>query len=321
MLKSPETPEKTAGPGSTMDKLTWQVLVQRTVMPFGIDIPKSQRFEGRIKSAAFLDTSLFSMVSGSHAAERTQQHIQEQKDAFCVVSFQLAGTLHLTQFGRRAKVEAGQFATYTSDAPVKIEGSKGYRSLSVKIPLTRFSSSPEELHQLSAIRYDAEQGLAPAVQSFLKHLKAGDGSIEQSTRAGISHHVVGMIEQMLHAQTTDRPFPETPADELRERCLSYIESNLQNPELTPQMIAESAFISTRYLHQLFSQTDVTVARHVRRRRLERIREDLASPRHAGDPIEQIVLRWGVQNVSYFGQVFKKVEGCTPAEFRRRALGQ
>ncbi len=321
MLKGPETPENTPGPSKAMDKLAWEVLVQRTVMPFGIDMPNSQGFEGRIRSAAFLDTSLFSMTSGPHAAERTQQHIQEQKDAFCVVSFQLAGTLHLTQFGRRAKVETGQFTTYTSDAPVKIEGSKGYRSLSVKIPLTRFRSSPEELHQLSAIRYNAEQGLAPAVQSFLKHLKAGDGSIGQPARAGISHHVVGMIEQMLRDQRTNSEPSETSADELRERCLAFIESNLQNPELNPQLIAESAFISTRYLHQLFSQTEMTVARYVRQRRLERVREDLASPLHAGQPIEQIILRWGIQNVSYFGQVFKKSEGCTPAEFRRRTLGQ
>lgn len=303
-----------------MDQRVWQTLMEKTVMPFGFDIPNSESFEGRIVSTAFLDTSLFSLSSGSHAAERTQEHIRTQRDNYCVVSFQLEGTLHLTQFGRRARVKAGQFSSYTSDAPVQIEGSRDYRSLSVRIPLTRFSSPASELHQFGATAYDADQGLAPAVHSFLKHLKAGGSTIGGPARAGISQHVVGMVEQMLRAQVTTNQEPVVKsAEDLREHCLTFIESNLQNPNLNPQMIADSAFISTRYLHQLFSRGDMTPARYVRKRRIERIREDLTSPLHAGQPVEQIILRWGVQNVSYFGQVFKKIEGCTPAEFRRRAL--
>lgn len=312
---------KESGPNNSLDKKSWAQLMEKTVMPFGFDIPNSKVFEGRITSANFLDTSLFSLVSGTHAAERTQEHVQTQTENYCVVSFQLTGFLYLTQFGRRTKVEPGQFSTYTSDAPVQIEGSRDYHSLSVKVPLSRFSSSPEELHQLSATAFSADQGLAPAVQSFLHHIKAGNGSISAPARVGISHHVVGMIEQMLRSQNADRGSTETSAEVLRERCLTYIESNLQNYDLNPQMIAEDSFISTRYLHQLFSQSDLTVARYIRKRRIERIREDLASPLRALEPIEQIVLRWGIQNVSYFGQVFKQIEGCTPAEFRRRALGQ
>lgn len=321
MTKESDTVPEFVVPSSPMDKVSWQQLMEKIVMPFNFDIPDSKAFEGRITSTSFLDTSLFLLRSESHAAERTEEDVQTQAENHCVVSFQLEGSLHLTQFGRRTEVKPGQFSIYTSDAPVRIEGSRNYHSLSAKIPLTRFSSRPEELHQFSATAYSADQGLAPAVQSFLRHLKVSNGSISGAARVGVSQHVVGMIEQMLRSQNDHRAHTETSADVLRERCLAYIESNLQNHDLSPQMIAEGAFISTRYLHQLFSQTDLTVARYIRKRRIERIREDLASPARALEPIEQIALRWGVQNVSYFGQVFKRIEGCTPAEFRRRALGQ
>lgn len=61
---------------------------------------------------------------------------------------------------------------------------------------------------------------------------------------------------------------ETSADELRERCLDiYGVRHLQSRNLSPQMIAELAFISTRYLHLLFFHADLTVADYFRRSRL------------------------------------------------------
>ena len=67
---------KESGPNNSLDKKSWAQLMEKTVMPFGFDIPNSKVFEGRITSANFLDTSLFSLVSGTHAAELTQEHVQ-----------------------------------------------------------------------------------------------------------------------------------------------------------------------------------------------------------------------------------------------------
>lgn len=309
----------TAEAGPAADRQSWQTMVNQTVLTFGIDVPDESDFEGRITSTPLLDSQLFSMHSGMHAAERTTRHLQEEQNGFCVVSFQLSGTLHLTQFGRTTRVQAGNFALYTSDAPVQIEGSRDYRSRSLKVPLSRFRSSPAQLHDFAALNFTGDEGLAPAVWSFLQHLEAGNREIGSATRTNISHHVVGMVEQMIQERSAAPQPVESSASEIRDRCLAYMERNLSDPELSPGQVAAAAFISTRYLHQLFSATDTTVARHIRRRRLERIREDLASPLLAGESIEQIIRRWGVENISYFGQVFRKVEGCTPAEYRRHAL--
>ncbi|MGP6173355.1 helix-turn-helix domain-containing protein [Corynebacterium sp. A21] len=312
--------DATAETGPAADRKSWQDLVNQTVLPFGVDVPAGGEFEGRITSTPLLDTRIFSMHSGLHAAERTTQHVQGEENGYCVVSFQSSGTLHLSQFGRKARVDSGSFALYTSDAPVLIEGSRDYGSLSLKIPLSRFRSSPAELHDFSATSFAADGGLAPAVWSFLKHLEAGNRELGAATRSSLSHHVVSMVEQMIQERGAPQPPVESSADTLREQCLAYIESQLSDPELTPGRVAAAAFISTRYLHQLFSATDTTVARHIRQRRLERVREDLASPLLVEESIEQLIRRWGVENISYFGQVFRQVEGCTPAEYRRRALG-
>lgn len=303
-----------------IDQRSWQQLVQHTVLPFGIDVPEGSEFSGRINATGLLDTSIFEMTSGMHGGERTAADVDQVPEAQVILSVQLSGHFRLIQSDRNATIRPGQFIMYTSDVPVQIEGSRNYRSIGVKIPLARFRDPAHVLHELSATVFDANRGLAPAVWTFIERLVAGGPGISRDSRAGMSHHVVGMIEQLLREQTPRQGQLETSTAALRENCLRYIESHLQDPELSPDQIATAAFISTRYLHQLFSGTGTTVSRHVRQRRLERVREDLADPQSAGLPIEQILQRWGVNNVSHFGQVFKKIEGCTPAEYRRHVLG-
>lgn len=309
-----------SGEQQALDQRSWQQLVQQTVLPFGIDVPRGSEFSGRISATGLLDTNIFEMTSGMHGGERTAADVDQLPEAQVILSVQLSGYFRLSQSDRNATIRPGQFTMYTSDIPVQIEGSQNYRSVGVKIPLARFRDQADILHKLNATVFDANRGLAPAVWTFIERLVAGGPGISRDSRAGMSHHVVGMVDQLLREQTARQRPTESSTATIRENCLRYIEAHLQDPELSPDQIATAAFISTRYLHQLFSGTGTTVSRYVRQRRLERVREDLTDPQSAGIPVEQILQRWGVNSVSHFGQVFKKIEGCTPAEYRRHALG-
>lgn len=316
----PDVGAAVPGTRQALDRQSWQQLVQQTVLPFGIDVPPGTEFSGRINATGLLDASIFEMTSGIHGGERTAADVNLLPEAQVILSVQLSGYFRLMQADRNTTIRPGQFIMYTSDVPVQIEGSRNYRSIGVKIPLARFRDPADTLHQLSATALDANRGLAPAVWTFIERLLVGAAALTRDSRTGVSHHVIGMVEQMLREQAPHPEPVEETAATLRENCLRYIELHLRDPDLSPDKIAAAAFISTRYLHQLFSGTGPTVSRYVRQRRLERVRTDLTDPQLARVPIEQILQRWGVQNVSYFGQVFKKVEGCTPAEYRRRALG-
>ncbi len=110
-----------------------------------------------------------------------------------------------------------------------------------------------------------------------------------------------------------------PAAVTLERCREYIEDHLSDPGLSPVRVAEANFISTRYLHLLFEQAETTVAAYIRTRRLDRIQEALADPQLAHVPVEALARRFGFENTSYFGQVFKRDTGLTPARYRAEAL--
>ncbi|MFG2003858.1 helix-turn-helix domain-containing protein [Spirillospora sp. NPDC048911] len=104
---------------------------------------------------------------------------------------------------------------------------------------------------------------------------------------------------------------------LRLRIEAFIDAHLADRDLSPQMIADAHRISLRHLHKVFSGTGLTVAAHIRWRRLERARRDLADPALAALPVHQIAARCGLTDPSHFRRVFRREFGTTPADYRVR----
>jgi AraC-like DNA-binding protein len=69
---------------------------------------------------------------------------------------------------------------------------------------------------------------------------------------------------------------------------------------------------------LFQGRSDTVSHHIRRRRLDHIREDLAERALARLPAYTIAARWGIANPSHFSKLFRMEFGLSPDEFRRQA---
>ncbi|WPB89422.1 helix-turn-helix transcriptional regulator [Streptomyces malaysiensis] len=106
------------------------------------------------------------------------------------------------------------------------------------------------------------------------------------------------------------------------RVRAFIDSHLHDPELTPTAIAAAHHISVSYLHRIFQEeapTDGgpgTVMGHVRERRLERARRDLADPALRTRPIHEIAHRWGFTHQTSFTRAFRARYHMPPAEYRR-----
>ena len=115
----------------------------------------------------------------------------------------------------------------------------------------------------------------------------------------------------LTARCTDSPARRALARAVRE----HIERRLGDPGLDPGTIAAAHFISVRQLHRLFAEQDETVARYVRRRRLERCRDELL--RSPGSSVSSIAHRFGFPDPGVFGRSFRAAYGMTPSQYRIR----
>ncbi|MFI5759365.1 helix-turn-helix domain-containing protein [Streptomyces sp. NPDC051563] len=117
----------------------------------------------------------------------------------------------------------------------------------------------------------------------------------------------------------DEPSREDRTRALMARIDTFIGHNLGDPELSPSVVAARHGMSLRRLQLLFRERGETVAAAIRRRRLERCREDLADPGRLTVPVHAVALRWGFTGASVFSRLFRETYGTGPGEFRRTAV--
>ncbi|HEY9367191.1 helix-turn-helix domain-containing protein, partial [Streptomyces sp.] len=104
-----------------------------------------------------------------------------------------------------------------------------------------------------------------------------------------------------------------------QRIHRFIENNLGDPGLTPQVIADRHNMSLRCLYALFGDQPLTIAAHIRHSRLERAHTDLASGELGGQPVQAIAARWGFASATGFSRAFREAYGMTPTEHRAFSL--
>lgn len=96
--------------------------------------------------------------------------------------------------------------------------------------------------------------------------------------------------------------------------LQFIHENYSE-ELSSGRIAEFADISESECLRCFRRTiDTTPMRYVQQYRIQRASYLLE---HTGLKIIDIGVQCGFQEMGYFSKVFRKFQGCTPSEWRKR----
>jgi AraC-like DNA-binding protein len=107
----------------------------------------------------------------------------------------------------------------------------------------------------------------------------------------------------------------------RERILCFVARHFRDPRLAPRTIAAACHVSLRYLHQLFADSDSTVAEHVMQLRLEAARRELAAPPNRGRPVAAIAEACGFEDPSHFSRRFRRRFEQTPGAWRRAAMSE
>jgi AraC family transcriptional regulator, positive regulator of tynA and feaB len=94
-----------------------------------------------------------------------------------------------------------------------------------------------------------------------------------------------------------------------------IDDRLADPDLSPPVVARELRVSVRALHRAFATADDTVAACIRRRRIERARQDLTAPLSAWT-VSDVAARWHFADSSHFIRAYRKHYGETPARSAR-----
>ncbi len=113
-----------------------------------------------------------------------------------------------------------------------------------------------------------------------------------------------------------RPEPQSEPVALRRDMLEikeFIDANYAD-KITLESLAGTFYISKHYLARRFKeQCGMTVINYIYQVRVTHAKHML---RFTNDSIELIAEKCGVSDANYFSRTFKKVEGVSPAEYRR-----
>lgn len=88
-----------------------------------------------------------------------------------------------------------------------------------------------------------------------------------------------------------------------------------NDKITLDMLSDMFFINKYYLTRVFKeQFGITISGYLLQIRITHAKQMLRFTDHTIDSISR---ECGMQDANYFSRMFKKVEGCTPGEYRHK----
>ncbi|MGW6984920.1 AraC family transcriptional regulator [Streptomyces sp. NPDC054932] len=104
--------------------------------------------------------------------------------------------------------------------------------------------------------------------------------------------------------------------DLARRVRSFVNQNLGDRDLSPEMIAAHHHVSVRHLHKVFVNEGMTLGRWIQQRRLEECRRELARCGRPAVSVAAVARRWGYVNPGHFSRSFRAAYGISPSEWHR-----
>lgn len=288
--------------------------------PLHIRTDPSERFTARMWGDSLASIGIFRVAAAANTMIRTRQDIVAGDPECLHLSILLRGRLHGAQAERETLLGPGDITTYDTSHPAVFRAPEPFDLLVLKLPRSTLGKHASTISRLTAVRIPGDAGLPRLATRFFCGAAAGlaNGSIARQD-AGLAEHVIDLVRRLyLDLGGSVQPAPPRTRAELLLRAQSYIESELGDPKLNPDKVAQACFISTRYLHRIFESEGLSVCAWIRTARLERCRGDLLNPVLADQPIATIAGRWGLPSAQHFSHLFRQAYGCSPREFRRDA---
>jgi transcriptional regulator GlxA family with amidase domain len=166
-----------------------------------------------------------------------------------------------------------------------------------------------------SLQFNASGGAGGLFADMLHLIPGRFDAMSEEVRSTVGKQLVDLL---VLALKDDERTLTSGASSVREAHLTRIESfvrrHIDDPALDPETIARACGMSTRYLHELFRDTNQTLGSWVREQRLEACAEAL---RDSGNhqSLAEIAYAQGFSDQAQFSRSFRARYGASPREYR------
>lgn len=286
----------------------WHDALGLTHRQFDVRVPAPETFRASVTRRHLGDLALVDCTVDPSSGRRGRRELAVDP-GWAGVLVIVAGRERVTQAGRDLLLGPGDCVVWDGDLAADFEVLEPLRKRTLLLPRERVlgHGSPIPAH----IPAGSPHGrlLAGYLEMLARELDDLDGP---ACTAAANAALELLRAVVAPPERTDlRTF-------LLPEVRSWIEARLHDPRLTPSDVAAAHAISVRTLHALFEPTGESLGGFLRRRRLERARDELLARPDA--TVTQVAFRWGFRSAAHFSRAFRAAFGVSPSELRveRRA---
>jgi AraC-like DNA-binding protein len=260
---------------------------------------------------------LVDITGHQHVVERLPVHLRTREKDSAFLTLLMRGAAFVNRANECVLLKEDDVVLYDTNRPY-MHGFPGFmRHVIFEVPGDEFRQRFPGWDLCAACRYDGSVGAGRQISASLRQIITRYSPFS-GTAIGVAEIEAKIWNVFCMAHGLSRGAERSTYHSLvMDRVRQFIATNLRDPKLSPEMIAEHAGISVRHLNRLFSGEPDTLCAHIFAMRLDACRTDLRRRDTEQASVSEIAYSWGFRNISHFSRNFRERFGCTPSESRAR----
>lgn len=290
----------------------WQSMLNDSHLRWSLGKSESEGFLGECEVGQLGDLKVVRCVCDPCSGMRGSYEIGIDNAEYYGLLLILVGNESVECRGNHSILNPGNFLLWDTTIPTSFRLYSHINKITLFVPQDHMRNALPHVDTLVGKSIDWQSGLGAVTSSMISALSSQAGHIDARQEYAAAETTLGLISACLWGEPA-MIFSVTGAN-LISRIKDHIEENLEDPDLSPQSLAQHFGISVRYLHFLFKDEKYSVSHWILERRLERCRSELV---RAGirKNITDIAFQWGFNDSAHFCRTFKKRYGFSPREYR------
>ena len=299
----------------------WHDAIASAYFPLDLKFRKPESFSGDLSLWTLGDVSLSRLNSDALRYRRLPQHFKAERDEQFLITVPARSEVFFSQCGKDIRCSPGSFILERSHEPYEFSHAEAADLWVVKVDAKALGGRIRQPDRFCSLQFDAADGAGGLFTDMLHLIPNRFDAMSPETRATVGQQLIDLLVLALKAdERTLTSGNSTVREAHLTRIEAFVRKHMGDCELDPEAIARGCGISTRYLHELFRDTNQTLGSWIRGQRLEACREHLRDPSNR-QTVAEIAYRWGFGDQAQFSRVFKAHYGMPPKDYRERARGK